>query len=384
MKKLLLLLISISLYLAAIAQNQSAPNAYLGVHFNHISSSKAKALGFDNKNGAYVTNVIENTTAEQNGLQPFDYLTGIDDQAFSEDRSFSHAMHDYKAGDQATLQMIRNGKAMSMPVTFGKQSEAIYRKVPKEEEPFLGVKQDHYNWRENVPGVKVGVVKNSAAEKMNLQEDDIITAINDNRIVDWHDVSTAVDNMKPGDAIKINLLRDGQEMVMNGNIQSYGETYQRSHHGKKKKEEEKEEELADDSDEFANDETLAALTALGNVADEVVTEVDMEDVTQEEADDMKEKVGVDMPIINNLEIERLDVFPNPSNGRFNLTFDLPNDGQTSIQLFNSAGRLIYQNDMQKFSGQFNEQIDISTKAKGIYFLAVSQNGKTITKKIITQ
>ena len=91
-----------------------------------------------------------------------------------------------------------------------------------------------------------------------------------------------------------------------------------------------------------------------------------------------------MPIINNLEIERLNIFPNPNEGIFNLSFDLPNEGATSIRIFNSSGRLIYQNDMQKFTGRFNERVDLSSKAKGTYFLAVSQNGKTITKKVITQ
>jgi len=369
MKKIILLLLSLSVYFLLNAQQVHPSKAYLGVHHNNVSNAKAKALGFENTNGAYITKVLENTAAEKNNLRPFDYLTGINDRPFSGSWSFAHAMQELNAGDQASLQMVRNGKEMSMPITFGKQSDAIYRKMPKAEEPFLGVKQDHYNWKENVPGVKVQIVKNSAAEKMQLQDDDIITAINDNKIVDWHDLGTAVDNMKPGEPIQVNFLRNEQEMVAASTIQSYGQTY-KSHHKKEQEEEEEEEEIEE--------------TETPEILQNLITEVDMENVTQEEADDMKDKVGVDMPIINNLEIEQLDIFPNPSNGAFNLTFDLPNEGATSIRIFNGAGRLIYQNDLQQFSGNFNDRIDLSNTAKGIYFLAVSQDGKTITKKIITQ
>jgi len=118
--------------------------------------------------------------------------------------------------------------------------------------------------------------------------------------------------------------------------------------------------------------------------EDIANAIKMEDVTKKEADDMKKKVGVDMPVINNLQIEKLNIFPNPNDGVFNLMFDLPNQGQTSIRIFNSTGSLIYQNDMQQFSGLFKDRIDISNRAKGIYFLAVEQDGKSITKKVILQ
>lgn len=377
MKNLFLLLISLSTCFFLSAQDQHPSKAYLGVNSNHVNKEKAKVLGFDNPYGAYVTEVIENTTAAENGIQPFDYLTGMNDEAFSADRRFSHTIRNYNAGDQATIQLIRNGQQMSLPITLGKQRDAIYRKMPKEEEPFFGVKQDHYNWRENVPGVKVKIVNNSTAQQMDLQDDDIITNINDYKIVDWHDLGNAVDNMTPGDPIKVNFLRAGQAMAATGEIQSYGQTYDKKNHHNKAKSPAKEKVIASKEVAQTVEEVLA-------VPVNSTVKVDMEDVTQEEADDMKEKLGVDMPIINNLEIEKLNIFPNPNDGVFNLMFELPNRGQTTIRIFNGSGRLIYQNDMQQFSGTFKERLDISNSARGIYFLEVNQDGKSITQKVILQ
>ncbi len=371
MKKLFLLLITLNLGSALFSQSPNHPSrAFLGVNSNHIDQAKAEALGFDTPYGAYITQVYENTTAEKAGIQPFDYLTGINNKAFTASRRFQHVMSEYNAGEQATIQMIRGNQAMSIPVTFGKQSDAIYRKIPKEEEPFLGVKQDHYNWKENIPGVKVQIVEKSAAEQMDLQDNDIITAINGQQIIDWHDLGNMIDNMKPGDPISIDFLRDGKTMSAQTNIKSYGETYMVHDKQETKVMEEEEAKPAEEIEQAFSVNMEEAL--------------EMENISQQEADDMKKKVGVDMPIINNLEIEKLNIFPNPNDGLFNLMFELPNRGQTSIRIFNSVGKLVYQNDLQQFSGVFKDRIDISGRAKGFYFLAINQDGKSITKKVALQ
>ncbi len=377
MKKIQLLIFAVLLSLSSFAQDQYTPQGHLGVESNHISKSKAKALGFKSKNGAYVTEVIENTAAERNGIQPFDYLIGMNDKEFSENWSFSHAMHATKAGEQATFQLVRNGQEMSIPVTLGKQSDAIYRKISKQEEPFLGVKQDHYNWKENVPGVKVKIVNNSAAQKMGLQDDDIITSINGQRIIDWHDLGTAVDNMSPGDMAAIEYLRDGTTAQAKAPISSYAATYPSTnkHHSNKNT------PAQNNNNSVTNDSEEESSIDNSILAD---LEIDMEDVSQEEADDMKEKVGVDMPIVNNLEIEQLNIFPNPTNGLFNITFDLPNEGETTVRVFNGVGRLLYQNDMPQFKGKFQDRIDLSNSPKGIYFLEIRQGAQSISKKVIVQ
>ncbi|MEK7254358.1 MAG: hypothetical protein AAB316_06420 [Bacteroidota bacterium] len=52
---------------------------YLGVEAIHISEEKAKKLGFTNVHGSYVSKVMERSSAKQAGLQPFDYIYGVDE-----------------------------------------------------------------------------------------------------------------------------------------------------------------------------------------------------------------------------------------------------------------------------------------------------------------
>lgn len=372
---ILVLLFSLSQVnlLSAEAPMVHPDHAFLGVSSNRISKAKAKKLKFDNPYGNYVTEIIKNTAAEKNGVQVFDYLIGFDEQDFSQERSFSHALQDYKAGDEAVLHLIRQGKRMSIPLAFGNRSNADHSKLSQDEEPFFGVGQSHGDKPAETDGVVVNIVDDSAAETMGLESGDIISTINNYPILDWHDLSAAIDMMKPGETINVTYVREGKVEKGSTAIKSYEAT----HNDDYDTEEEEEEEEMDER--VAN----SVLRELQEEAEDM-PEVDMYDVTAEEAAEMKEKVGVDMPIINNLSVEKLNVFPNPNEGVFNLSFDLPVEGPTSIQIYNAQGRLIYQNELLRFSGTFQESIDISENARGTYFLAVIQNGSSVTKKVVIQ
>ncbi len=374
--------ILISLLLAmtwgsTIAQHHNnATRAYLGVESTSVSTNKAEKMQLDNPNGNMITRVVNNTAAERIGLQAFDYLVGFDDNDFTDNHSFSRALRNYQAGDEATVHFVRQGQRMSLPLTFGSRANIQNNHTPPDQDAFLGVRQSHDDMPENTDGVRVNIVSQSTAEGMGMEDKDIITQINDYNIYDWHDLSAAIDMMSPGETIKINYLRDGvvQESAMP--IKSYQATYaeksQNNNHNNTDQDTEEEQEEED-----------IAIAAV-EMTEEEMPEVDMIEVSQEEADDMKEKVGVDMPVINNLQIQKLNVFPNPSDGVFNLIFDLPEEGPTTIQVYNSAGQRIYDNQMLRFTGKFQDRIDISNNARGTYFLMVAQNGNSITRKLILQ
>ena len=111
--------------------------------------------------------------------------------------------------------------------------------------------------------------------------------------------------------------------------------------------------------------------------------VDLKDMAQDEADAMARK-GVDMPLVNNLTIENIQLFPNPNRGMFRLEFELPQRGETSVRVFNSDARLIYSFDLGEYQGKFSDDIDISQNGPGAYFLEVRQGATSMVKKVILQ
>ena len=81
----------------------SSEGAFLGVYIEKISEKKAKALGFDNPYGSYVSGVLKNTAAEKGGLMPFDYIFGIDEYRVGVDQQLGGILLRYKSGDEAIV-----------------------------------------------------------------------------------------------------------------------------------------------------------------------------------------------------------------------------------------------------------------------------------------
>ena len=341
-------------------------DAFLGVQYNHVSNEKAKKLGFENSNGAYLTGIFKNSTADKMGLQPLDYIYQVNGQALSKSNSFHDAFESIQPGDLIQVSFLRNGEAIqkSMPIGTRANTKRVHRSA--DADPFLGVSQD-YSYPSSDPedGVLVNVVECSTAEEMGIQEGDVVQKIDGYPTYDWHDLGAAIDNREVGDEIEVTFRRNGERFTASLPIKSYEETK----NGPCNNEIEKAEPVANAIDEEGEK-----------------TEIDMwmEDVTEAEAVEMKEKKGIDMPVVNDLQIERLNIFPNPSNGIFNLQFELPESGNTLIRLFSAQGRLIYQYELGVFSGPFQDRLDLSNNFKGIYFLEIRQNSNSITQKIIIQ
>lgn len=345
MKKLLLYcLLGLPLFLSA------QQGAFLGVHSNHVSKKKAQVLGFENRYGNYITNVIPKTSADQAGLEPFDYIIGFDDAPFTKEDNMTDRLHQLEPGEKIKINFIRKGKERSRKVAIGARGDGERRQRTKAEDPFLGIESLHEKLPKGITGVPVTVIECTTASAMELMSSDVITAIDRTPMYDWHDLRTAIDNREVGDKIEVEYYRNGQVYKAKRAILSLAES--------KKCEEE-----------------------LPQMED---MEVDMEDVSQAEAEEMKEGKGIDMPLVNNLEIERLNVFPNPTNGLFELRFNLPGQGNTSISVFNAAGAQVYRTELGRFTGDFRDRIDIGNQMAGSYFIMIQQGKRSISKKLILQ
>ena len=83
-----------------------------------------------------------------------------------------------------------------------------------------------------------------------------------------------------------------------------------------------------------------------------------------------------------LELGELIFFPNPSDGEFNLKFNLEEEGDVKINIIDFNGKVIFKEKLKNFSEQYDKKIDIKEQPAGTYFLNVQQNGKMSTSKII--
>ena len=88
--------------------------------------------------------------------------------------------------------------------------------------------------------------------------------------------------------------------------------------------------------------------------------------------------------VNEKNINDLSLYPNPSRGIFNITFISEKIQNFKIRVINLMGEDIINKNLKQFTGVYAEKIDLSNKAKGIYFLEIETNYGNINKKLILQ
>jgi len=349
--------------------------AFLGINAHHISTKKAKILGFGNPFGSYVTGVLKNTAAEKSGIQVFDYIYGIEEYRVGERQRLTDILHHYKPGDQAPVLLIRKGENMSLDVTFGKRSDAVAeKKIAKCDEAFFGIINSASSAIPEAEGVPVSIVNNSTAEALGLKNGARIKSINGFKMVDWTDIGAAINNLKTGETITVVYEQNGKTSTGSMPIKSYGET----------------KNLKPEDCDQNRDSKVFSFEFDDEDQDEVESEVriyiseikvTLENVTKPDATDLK-NMGVEIEADNNLPIEKLNLYPNPSKGMFTLKFNLPNKGTTQIKIFNDRGRIIYDYDLGEFTGDFSDEVDISQNGTGFYFLKIQQGNRASAKKIV--
>ena len=356
MKKLLPLFY----FLMLCASISAHSNASLGVKVNHVSEKKAKKMDLNNPHGGLVSWVYPNSVADKAGIKVFDYIYQINDQKTTDDKSLSDLLNEYQPGDKVSVSYIREGKTKKAKLTLDDKNELDRSHTPSSKDPFLGVNFRHDNDAEKVNGAKVDILHNSTAQAMGMEDGDRVIRIDNYPIYDWHDLSIAIDAREVGENITIEVNRDGEQLEFSRPIKSRAATH--------------------------NDHSRpnGPVIVEGDPEDNTVAEVILEDISEEEAIVLEEETETEMPVISNLKVTKLNVFPNPSTGIFDIEFTLPENGQTVIRIFSASGQQIYANNLGQFEGTFSDRIDIANNVRGAYFLQVMQGQTNLSRKIILQ
>jgi len=103
------------------------------------------------------------------------------------------------------------------------------------------------------------------------------------------------------------------------------------------------------------------------------------DIKDASAEDVK-RLGAGN-VDNKVDMDNMKLYPNPNDGKFNLNFNLKSKGDVEVTVYNVEGKQVYNEKIPNFEGEYNKPIDISSNAKGIYFVKIQQGKHTQVKKI---
>ncbi|MBK7682440.1 MAG: T9SS type A sorting domain-containing protein [Bacteroidetes bacterium] len=91
-------------------------------------------------------------------------------------------------------------------------------------------------------------------------------------------------------------------------------------------------------------------------------------------------IGIEDVFSNNT----LDIFPNPNDGKFNLTFDAKVQADYMVTITNTLGKKVFEYPLISLAGEHKRAIDLSHLSKGLYLINISSGDKKITRKINLQ
>ncbi|MBP3683665.1 MAG: trypsin-like peptidase domain-containing protein [Oscillospiraceae bacterium] len=108
--------------------------AYMGVTVQNVDAEAAAQFGLPT--GAYIVTVDKDGAADRAGIQPKDIVIGLDEHEVSNVTDLTRALRNYKAGDTATVKLIRSGREMNLVIVLDEkpQQPAATETQPQQEQ----------------------------------------------------------------------------------------------------------------------------------------------------------------------------------------------------------------------------------------------------------
>ncbi len=317
----------------------------------------------------------------------------------------------FKAGDSTM-----NFEDMDFSFVQDMDSEAMNR-------PFLGVMLgktvvdgDEVNTIEK--GIRVtDVIENTGAKEAGVEKGDIILSVDGNETNEMEDLTNYLAEKEIGDVVTLSINRNGEEISKDVTLGKRVMAFKsfNSHGPMKMMMDVKDFGEASWEDADGENITIKEIITINDNGDTIKTreissnkdikilianegsnvsieEKDVEgvytfhfairsidDKSFEDLDkDIQKKVSPD----NSLEVDGLNIYPNPNNGVFNLKFNLAEEGKVIVRIFDVNGKEVYTDKERKFKGEYNKEIDLTEFGNGTYIINIEQNDKSTVKKII--
>lgn len=161
--------------------------------------------------GLVIASVVPGGPAAEAGVARGDILLRLDDQAVDTLVDLMRALQDYTAGDEVTLTVRHGDDERTLPVTLGEHNG----------QPYLGIVPCMGIWQRgdmmlSVAGVPSGalvvdVTPDSPADEADIQDGDIITAVDDQELSSASDLAAVVAGYAPGDRVTLQISRPDAE-----------------------------------------------------------------------------------------------------------------------------------------------------------------------------
>ena len=195
----------------------------IGVNVQAISSTLAAGLGLKREWGLIVSDMSPDGPAGKAGLQVGDILVSLDGAPVANLPGFETALFGRPHGNPVAIEVLRGSQKLSFTVPVVEEAESQFDDLAELVNPdkslvrglgILGVEITHEiaGMIEDLrveSGVIVAARAADATQETELKTGDVIHALNGAKIDSLEGLRAAVGRFKPGDAVALQIERDG-------------------------------------------------------------------------------------------------------------------------------------------------------------------------------
>ncbi len=196
---------------------------WLGISVQDLTPEMMEYFKVKEKEGVLVGQVYPGTGAEKAGLASGDIIKSVDDKVIKNVNELVKEIQKKKVGQKVKLNIIRDGKTMTIEVTTASMPDKPELAKEKEVEEKLGARVQELTpqlaLRYRISVIKRGVVvtgveEGSLADEIGLEEGDVILEINRKKIETIKDFEKAVKDANIDKGILFHLHRKGSSFYL--------------------------------------------------------------------------------------------------------------------------------------------------------------------------
>ena len=194
---------------------------WLGVVIQEVNKDLAESFGLDKPAGALVAQVQDGGPAAKGGLQVGDVILSMNGQPIEMSADLPHLVGALKAGEKASLEVIREGKRKTVDLTVGaipdegkemdiSKADGVERSSNRLGISVVELSDEQKKANDLKGGVVIKDVQDGPAALIGLQPGDVITHLNNQAITSAAQFSDIAKALPKNRSVSMRVLRQGR------------------------------------------------------------------------------------------------------------------------------------------------------------------------------
>jgi serine protease Do len=190
---------------------------WLGVSIGALDQDMAAALGLDDQSGAFVSEVVDDSPADEAGLRAEDVIIRVDNKKVEDNGALVNIIANYPPGTTVQVIVWRGGKEKAFDIKLGERptDNSVVRQDGADNPFGLEVanlttdrmRQFQVDYADEEGVLVIGVDSESTAARKRVQPGDLIKSVDRQKVTSVSEFNEVMDNLDSDKPVLFRLKR---------------------------------------------------------------------------------------------------------------------------------------------------------------------------------